>query len=382
LPVSCSFLAEKVYFCFQIKFVKMKRIIFSILILATVCLNAWSQARLTSNKETHNFGQIEWKKPVTVEYVITNTGNEPLVLTNITTSCACAIAEWTKKPIQPGEKGTVKATFDAKALGHFKKSVGIYSNAATKLVYLYFTGQVVRNPVVSSSSEAYPHSVGQILVDTLELDFPDVRRGQNPTLTLNIVNQSDRPYEPVLMHLPSYLEMTKEPNVLQKGEKGTITVKLLTNQLVDLGLTQASVYLARFAGDKVGEENEIPVSVVLLPDLKNMSISEKSNLPSIKLSETTVDLHKKLEKKDKANYNITITNTGKSILEINKLQVFNPAVGVDLKKNALRPGEKTRLKVSIDKQLLNKKRHPRILMITNDPERPKVIIDIVIDKKK
>ena len=78
--------------------------------------------RISSNKETHNFGQIEWKKPVTVEYTITNTGNEPLVLTNVTTSCACAVADWTKEPIAPGAKGTVKASFDAKALGRFDKS--------------------------------------------------------------------------------------------------------------------------------------------------------------------------------------------------------------------------------------------------------------------
>jgi len=189
-------------FVLSIKTVKMKRIL-SILILAMICLNTWSQARLTSNKETHHFGQIEWKKPVTVEYTITNTGDAPLVLSNITTSCACAVADWTKTPIAPGEKGFVKATFDAKALGHFHKSVGIYSNAATNLVYLYFTGEVARNPSIDYSV-LYPHTVGQILIDNMELDFPDAHLGENPSIVLNIVNQSDRPYEPVLIHLLSY----------------------------------------------------------------------------------------------------------------------------------------------------------------------------------
>ncbi len=54
------------------------------------------------------------EKPVTVEYTITNTGNEPLVLTNVTTSCACAVADWTKEPIAPGAKGTVKASLTRK----------------------------------------------------------------------------------------------------------------------------------------------------------------------------------------------------------------------------------------------------------------------------
>ncbi len=72
--------------------------------------------------------------PVTVEYTITNTGNQPLVLTNVTTSCACAVADWTKEADCSGAKGIVKASFDAKALGHFEKSIGIYSNASPSLV--------------------------------------------------------------------------------------------------------------------------------------------------------------------------------------------------------------------------------------------------------
>ena len=48
--------------------------------------------------------KLSGKRPVTVEYTITNTGNQPLVLTNVTTSCACAVADWTKEPIAPGGK--------------------------------------------------------------------------------------------------------------------------------------------------------------------------------------------------------------------------------------------------------------------------------------
>ena len=65
----------------------MKRSLLSIFFLLIVTLAAVAQPRISSNKETHNFGQIEWKRPVTVEYTITNTGNQPLVLTNVTTSC-------------------------------------------------------------------------------------------------------------------------------------------------------------------------------------------------------------------------------------------------------------------------------------------------------
>ena len=147
----------------------MKRSLLSILSLLTVALAAVAQPRISSNKETHNFGQIEWKRPVTVEYTITNTGNQPLVLTNVTTSCACAVVDWTKEPIAPGGKGVVKASFDAKALGHFEKSIGIYSNASPSLVYLKFTGEVVQE--IKDYTKLLPYTIGNIRLDRDEFAF-------------------------------------------------------------------------------------------------------------------------------------------------------------------------------------------------------------------
>lgn len=353
----------------------MKYRLLLIIALFTVTLSVMAQPRISSNKETHNFGQIEWKHPVTVEYTITNTGDKPLVLTNVTTSCACSAASWTKTPIAPGEKGTVVASFDAKALGRFEKSVGIYSNAQPSLAYLKFTGEVVQE--VKDFTKTHPYAIGQIRLSRTEFDFPDSHRGEEPTITFGVVNLSDRPYEPVLMHLPPYLKMEKKPDVLPKGGKGTIKLTLDTKQLTDLGLTQASVYLARFAGDKVNEENEIPVSAVLLPDFSAMTEQEKANAPIIKLSKTDIDFSERLAKKSKVSEDIIITNAGKSPLRISKLQVFNSVVGVGLKKTLLQPGESTKLRVSIQKKSVGKKKHHlRILMITNDPAQPKVAINL------
>lgn len=353
----------------------MKRSLLSIFALLTVTLAVVAQPRISSNKETHNFGQIEWKQPVTVEYTITNTGNQPLVLTNVTTSCACSVAEWTKEPIAPGAKGTVRASFDAKALGRFEKTVGIYSNADPHLVYLKFAGEVVQE--VSDHTKTHPYAIGNIRLSRDELAFPDTYRGEKPTITFGVVNLSDRPYEPILMHLPPYLKMECEPNVLLKGKKGTVKLTLDTNLLNDFGLTQASVYLSRFAGDKVSEENEIPVSAILLPNFTGMTPQDSLDAPSIRLSETNIDLSIPLIKKDKASYEILIANPGRKPLVISKLQVFNSSVGVSLKKTVIPPDGMTKLKVTIRKRNVgNKKHHLRILMITNDPVSPKVEINI------
>ena len=297
------------------------------------------------------------------------------MLTEVDPDCACSVAQWTKTPIAPGAKGTVSVTFDAEALGHFQKSVAIYTNAQPHLVYLKFNGEVVRE--IKDFTKTHPYLIGQIRIDRNSLDFPDVQHGEKPVLHMGVVNLSERPYEPVLMHLPPYLRMEAKPHVLQKGEKGMITLTLDSEKLADLGLTQTSVYLARFAGDKVGDENEIPVSAILLPDFSGMTDTEKANAPAISLSAKDIDMSPVLAKKSKARQDIILTNTGRAPLQISKLQVFHPAVGVSLKKSLLQPGESTRLRVTVVKRNIGKKRrHLRLLMITNDPMQPKVEINI------
>ena len=353
----------------------MKRILTALYLISVVALAAVAQPRFTSNTEIYSFGQIEWKHPATVQYIITNTGDAPLVLTEVEPDCACTVAQWTQTPIAPGEKGTVNVTFDAKALGHFQKSVTIYSNAHPNVAYLHFSGEVVRE--VKDFTRSHPYLIGQIRIDKNSLEIPDIQYGEHPVIHMGVVNLSDRPYEPVLMHLPTYLQMEAEPGVLQKGEKGVITLTLNSERLADFGLTQTSVYLSRFSGDKVGDENEIPVSAILVPDFSGMTETEKTNAPVMRLSTKNIDLSAALAKKSKAWHDITITNGGRSPLQISKLQVFHPAVGVSLKKSVLQPGETTRLRVTVEKKDIGKKRrHLRLLMITNDPLQPKVEINI------
>ena len=68
--------AEKLYFCEVNPTETMKK--FLILLYATTCLSATAaaQARFTSNTARHSLGQIEWKHPVTADFLVTNTGNQ------------------------------------------------------------------------------------------------------------------------------------------------------------------------------------------------------------------------------------------------------------------------------------------------------------------
>ncbi len=113
---------------------------------------------------------------------------------------------------------------------------------------------------------------------------------------------------------------------------------LNSEKLTDLGLTQSSVYLSRFLGDRVGERMKISVSAVLLPDFSNLTEAERLNAPVISLSADSIDLSQTLARKKRTHQDITLTNTGRSPLQINKLQVFHPAVNLKFEENGAGSG--------------------------------------------
>ena len=134
-------------------------------------------------------------------------------------------------------------------------------------------------------------------------------------------------------------------------------------------------------GDKVGEENAIPVSAVLLPDFSRLSQQELQNPPVVELSSTELT-YPALGEKEKKAQTVVVKNVGKRDLEITDLQVFNSALGVHLKKRVLKPGASTKLKITaFGKNLKRVKGTPRVLMITNDPNCPKVIIKVNVSSK-
>ena len=357
----------------------MKQILTTILLWAAFCLAGHAQAKATFDKKTHEFGVVLWKHPATAVFTVKNDGDKPLVISNVTTSCGCTVADWTKEPIAPGATGQVSAVFDAKALGHFYKDISAYCNASDLPIYLMISGEVSADP--KNYTMTHPYEIGAIRLDKESIEFDDVNKGDNPTMDILVANTSSDVYTPVLMHLPPYLEAVGMPEKIGRKGTGKIRITLNTEKLPKFGLTTSTVYLSRFPGDKVGEENAIPVSVVLLPDFSQISQQQRLNPPAVELSAKELTLPS-LAENEKKSVKVVVKNVGKSDLEITDLQVFNSALGVQLKKRVLKPGASTKMKITAYGKFLKKvKGTPRVLMITNDPNCPKIIINVNVTAK-
>lgn len=105
-------------------------------------------AKIEFKSETIDYGTIEHNADGKREFEFTNTGNEPLVITNAKGSCGCTVPTWPKEPIAPGASAVIKVKYATNRVGAFSKSVTLTTNAvnaATKV--LHIKGRVKPDPV-------------------------------------------------------------------------------------------------------------------------------------------------------------------------------------------------------------------------------------------
>lgn len=77
----------------------------------------------------HDFGTIESKTPVETVFEYKNTGEAPLVISNIATSCGCTVPQdWSKEPLAPGESGKFTVKFNGSGANSVTKTITITSN--------------------------------------------------------------------------------------------------------------------------------------------------------------------------------------------------------------------------------------------------------------
>lgn len=134
----------------------MKTLLLTVLALSTTTLFAQKKADDIAklNLETYDFGKIKQNVPATATFVVTNIGTEALLIDQANPTCGCTISEYTKTPIAPGKTGTIKATYNAAALGHIDKTLTVKFAGADDIKFIKLTGEVV--PASAVSDQATP----------------------------------------------------------------------------------------------------------------------------------------------------------------------------------------------------------------------------------
>ena len=110
---------------------------------------------ITFEEVKYDFGSVAQGGIVDHTFKFKNTGNAPLVISNIGVSCGCTTPEWTKAPVLPGKTGTIAAHFNSTGkMGMQNKVLTIESNAAAGSTTVALVGEVKEAGATANAAPA------------------------------------------------------------------------------------------------------------------------------------------------------------------------------------------------------------------------------------
>jgi hypothetical protein len=352
----------------------MKR---SILFLTVflICAAISAQVAVTTMKVSatdHDFGKFrEEAGRQTFDFIVTNTGSQPLVIQNVVASCGCTTPDWTRQPIASGGTGKVTAIYDPKDRpGAFNKTLTVYSNTNDQVV-LTIKGEVI--PHEKTIEELYTFAVKGIRFETNHLAFTNVKKNEKKMRVMQLINNSNRPIKVQFADLPAHLALRSNPETLKPGQKGLVEGTYDGTKNPQWG--SVSDLIKMKLNDTIVETVYYYVSANLVEDFSALSKEDFDKAPVLKFETTTVDLGK-VKGGTQNDVEFRFTNAGKNDLIIRNVkstcgctavQQGNQGVGI-------KAGQSSSIKATFNAGGYNGPVTKAIYVYSNDPKLSEIVL--------
>ena len=344
------------------KFLKTT-IAFVIATLATT-----SNAQVASFETTvHDFGTApESVGSLVYEFKFTNTGDKPLLITRVNTSCGCTTPGWTKEPVQPGGSGMVSASYGAKGRpGPFDKTLSVSTNGQGASITLHIKGNVTPQPV--DIRKEYPDEVGALRVKNFrDLNFPVVDASKASVIQrIEVANPNDEKISISFENVPAYLQVVSEPVTLDPQQKGMIKVSVDGSKRKNYGYAKDAIAI------KVGNTKRIvnvsSIVAEVFPELSGFDIDRGPRA----VFDSEIDFGARKES------NIKVTNGGGADLIIKSFTTTNSAIAPSSGKSTkIKPGKSAEVKVICKAANASELNGSKIYLGTNDPRNSLIEINV------
>ncbi len=126
----------------------MQKIIALILftLFSNISFSQSAKIEFSAKDNTIDYGKVTKATDSGVRvFEFTNTGDAPLIITNVLSTCGCTVPTKPEAPIMPGKKGKIEVKYNM-ATGPIRKTITVESNATnyeSGRVALKIKGEVV-----------------------------------------------------------------------------------------------------------------------------------------------------------------------------------------------------------------------------------------------
>jgi hypothetical protein len=354
----------------------MKKNIFALALLAIVaCAVSFGQSKKASISfatDKYDFGKIqESAGQVSYDFVFTNTGGEPLVISNVQTSCGCTSPNWPKEPVLPGAKNKITVTYNpAGRPGKFTKSITVTSNAEPASNTVFIMGDVI--PKEPTIEDKFPQDLGKVRMKTTQFAFNAISPVKVNTSSAELYNSSDSAVVLGVKNVPNWMQVKITPEKVQPKQNAVVEVTYDAKAKNDWGFVVDKFDLTI---NGVPAKARLTVTGNIMDDFSSLTPEQKANAPKIVIDSAVYDFGA-IKTGDKAKYDYIVKNNGKSDLLIRKIATSCGCTATNLKSQIVKPGESTIIAVEFNSAGKSGNQAKQITVISNDPENPKTMLTI------
>jgi hypothetical protein len=348
----------------------MKKIFLSILVLL-LSVTVFSQSKMQLQETKHDFGVFkEEGGRQTFDFVLTNTGDAPLVITNVVPSCGCTTPEWTQSPVPPKGQGKVTAIYDpAGRPGPFEKTLVVHTNSVPESVILTIKGEVV--PREKTVEELFSFAVGPVRFESNHLAFTNVKKNDKRIRVMPLINTSDAPVKVEFDVLPPHLQLKVSPETLKPGQKGLVEGSYDGTKNPGWGPVSDMV---KVKINGVVQNELYYVSANLIEDFSKLTAADLESAPVFRLASTTVDLGK-MEPATSKEAEFKYKNEGKRDLNIRFVKATCGCTAVQQGGTVIGPGKEGSIKAVFSSGGYPPgKLTKAIYVYTDDPRNSEVVL--------
>lgn len=344
----------------------------AILISAASVLNAQERFSngLEIDKMVHNFGDILLDSgPVSCTFTLKNTGSKPAVIYNVTTTCGCTNAEWTKEPIRPGKSGSISVTYSNDEGPYpFDKSLTVYLSDVKKPVILKLRGVSMEKQ--KPLEELYPVRYGSFAVKEEVSKCGNLEQNGRKSEAVMVANLSDSPVNVTFRDVSENLAVSVSPNPIPARGTAEMTFTVTADRSIwgknnywAVPLVNGKSYRNAEGSDKIG------FWAFTKEDFSKLSDEERRNGPRPTFKESTYSFGK-VKKGTVVHAEYTFKNDGKQEFKVYKVDADACCWShSDIPYAA--PGESVTFRVHLDtKDLPVGESLTIVTLTTNSPLRP------------
>lgn len=306
------------------------------------------------------------------EFEFAHTQDSLFYIEDVWLECGCTTVEYTEDTLRVGESGKLIVSFDpTSAAGFFSKLIVVKGNLSGIHDSLYVEGISIPYPV--DLQRAYPITKGSLGFRLRKVNMGDVFDNEPKIKYVEFFNRGKELLDKGAFRsdTPPHIQISQVQQFVRPQERGLLMIRYDGKLKNDLGFFEDTVPIRW----ETSEASDIQLEIIadLFQYFAPITMSDLQNVPQLFIAQKEIDL-RDISSKMIVRRTVTLTNKGRQMLEIKKIEGNCECLVIEAPKETLEPGESMELSLTFDPIGRKGIDQRNIYFFTNDPVNPVQLI--------